>query len=316
MLSRRALFSLPVLGLVPSPQPEREVWLPPPLPLTRLLLGGDVMLSRGVGAMARKCNDPALPLRHLAPAIARADIRFVNLESPFSDRGRLVESGMVFKAEPEMIAALKLARITVVSTANNHARDCGGYGVEFTLDWLRRNGIAPAGSGVDEESAHEGAVVACHGTRYGFLAYTYDQNNGNRQDVDPRVAVMDVRRMHWDVVEMLGRADVVVVSMHAGQEYQPRPSARQMEFARAAIDAGARVVAGHHPHVTQTVEEYHGGVIFYSLGNLVFDQSPPETRRGLLAEVEFQGRALRGYRLTPVEIVNMTPEVRVPEQVG
>ncbi|MGH9665427.1 MAG: CapA family protein [Bryobacteraceae bacterium] len=310
MWSRRVFLGLPALGLIPPPRPERDVPFPAPLPITRLLFGGDVMLSRYVGAMARQRKDPAAPLRDLAPTLAAADIAFVNLEAPFSDRGRVANSGMIFKAEPEMIEALRVAGIDVVSTANNHARDCGGHGVEFTLEWLRKNGIENAGTGADEEAAHAGTVLTRHGTRFGFLAYTYDQSNGNHRDVDPRVAVMDVGRMRADVAAMRRRADVAIVSMHAGIEYQAKPNAQQKEFARAAIDAGARLVVGHHPHVVEPVEEYRGGVIFYSLGNLVFDQyQRAETQRGLLAEALFRGRRLERYRLMPVRIVQTAPRL-------
>src|SRR5215213_3540640 len=95
---------------------------------TRLLFGGDVMLSRHVGRLARAIHDPASPFRDIAPVFREADIAFVNLEAPCSDRGELVEKGLIFKAEPEMIAGLTLAGIDIVSTANNHARDRSGYG--------------------------------------------------------------------------------------------------------------------------------------------------------------------------------------------
>jgi len=96
--------------------------------------------------------------------------------------------------------------------------------------------------------------------------------------------------MTVDVKSTLGRADVVTVSMHAGWEYYRKPNPWQQKFARAAIDAGASIVVGHHPHVTQTVESYANGVIFYSLGNLVFDQvQSKETQRGAIADVRFIG---------------------------
>src|SRR5271166_1649328 len=133
ILSRRAL--LPMLAAIPFRRPWQPEITPRPK-RTRILLGGDVMLSRHVGRLARAARDPASPMRDLAPLLRSADIAFVNLEAPFSDRGGLVEHGMVFKAEPDMIAALETAGITVVSTANNHSRDCGRYGVEFTLAWL------------------------------------------------------------------------------------------------------------------------------------------------------------------------------------
>src|SRR5580704_11470032 len=107
MLTRRTL--LPILAAIPfhrraQPEPREIV---PRVPETRLIFGGDVMLSRFVGRLARERGDPASPLRELAPILASADIAFVNLEAPFSDRGKPVESGMIFKAEPEMIGGLE-----------------------------------------------------------------------------------------------------------------------------------------------------------------------------------------------------------------
>jgi len=268
------------------------------------------MLSRYVGARARRQSDPAAPLRDLATLLSSADIAFVNLEAPFSDRGRPVEKGMVFKAEPEMIEALRVAGIDVVSTANNHARDCGSYGVGFTLDWLAKNGIAAVGTGHTAEEAHQGAVIERNGHRYGFLAYTYDQSNGNHTDQDDRIAMLDPERMAADVANLRSRSDAVIVSMHAGVEYQKQPNSEQRRFAHAAIDAGASVVAGAHPHVTQPVESYRDGVIFYSLGNLVFDQfQREETQHGWIADLHFTGAKLTSYSAIPVDIVSTVPRV-------
>jgi len=307
MITRRLL--LPVLAALPfhSSSPPEIV---PRVKRTRIVFGGDVMLSRYVGRLARTRRDPSSPLRELAPFLSQADIAFVNLEAPFSDHGPAVDRGMVFKAEPEMIAALELAGVDVVSTANNHARDCGRHGVAFTLDWLCKHGIAAVGSGASAEAAHGGAILARNGLRFGFLGYTFDQSNGNHPDLDERVVLMDLARLRQDVAAMLTRADVTIVSMHAGFEYAARPNRQQMEFARAAIDAGARVVVGHHPHVVQPRERYGRGVIFYSLGNLVFDQvERAETRHGALAEVVFQGAALERAELMPVDIIETVPRL-------
>jgi poly-gamma-glutamate capsule biosynthesis protein CapA/YwtB (metallophosphatase superfamily) len=217
---------------------------------------------------------------------------------------------MVFKAEPEMIAALQLAGIDVVSTANNHARDCGRHGVSFTVDWLAQHGIAAVGSADSAEAAHAGAILERNRVRFGFLAYTFDESNGNYKDADDRVALMDRARMRRDVAAMLQRADLVIVSMHAGIEYASHPNRQQIEFAHAAIEAGASLVVGHHPHVVQGWERYRGGAIFYSLGNLVFDQfQRAETQRGVLAEAIFEGATL--LRATPVsiEIIGTAPRL-------
>lgn len=300
MLTRRSFVgTLPALAYAQTAQPR-----------TKLILGGDVMLSRNVAARARAQKDPAWPFRRITPMLAEADIAFVNLESPFSDKGAAMQRGMIFKTEPEMIAGLELAGIDVVSTANNHARDRGSYGLEFTLDHLAAHGIAAAGTGKSTEEAHAGCVLERNGLRFGFLAYTYDANNGNYKDTDPRIAVLSIDAMRADVASMKTRADAVVVSMHAGAEYQLQPNSQQSLFARAAIDAGAKVVAGHHPHVRQPWEWYGGGAIFYSLGNLVFDQfQRAETQIGLLAEVVFEGTQIIEARTHTVNLVLTVPHL-------
>ena len=269
------------------------------------------MLARGVEEASRAQMDPASPFRRIAPFFARADIAFINLESPFSDRGAIANSRMIFRADPQAIAGLELAGIDVVSTANNHARDAGKHGLAFTLSLLANHGIAAVGTAASQEALREGVVLERNGARFGFLAYTYDQSNGNYPNADAPVAMLDAEAMREDVIRLRQRTDVVVVSMHAGVEYAMKPSARQIEFARAAIDAGATVVAGHHPHVVQPVERYRAGVIFYSLGNLVFDQvQRRETQTGLIAEVFFDAGRLESYRVHEVDIVETVPQFR------
>jgi poly-gamma-glutamate capsule biosynthesis protein CapA/YwtB (metallophosphatase superfamily) len=318
MISRRAFLSLPLAAAACTRRSADARREPAARPReTRIVFGGDVMMSRYVGHLARVRNDTAWPMRDLAPFLRSADIAFVNLEAPFSDRGRKVESGMIFKAEPEMVEALKLAGIDIVSTANNHARDCGAYGVSYTWQWLAMNGIAAAGTGMTPADAHSGVVLKVNGVRFGFLAYTYDQSNGNYRDVDARIALMNPADLVRDIASLRKRADVIVVSMHAGVEYRPKPNAQQQAFAHLAIDRGARIVVGAHPHVVQPVERYRGGVIFYSLGNLVFDQfQRKETQRGELAEVVFRGADLVRWRVVPVDIVRTVPRLAREEVAG
>jgi poly-gamma-glutamate synthesis protein (capsule biosynthesis protein) len=282
---------------------------------TKIVAGGDVMLARNVGIRARARKDPAWPFREIAPVFADADIAFLNLESPFNDKGPLQLHGMIFKAEPEMIEGLKLAGIDIVSTANNHSRDQRSRGLEFTLDHLAANGILAVGTGKTETEAHAGQVIERNGTRFGFLAYTYDANNGNHKDTEPRIAVLDANRMRQDLTALRSRADVILVSMHAGIEYAPKPNTQQIEFARAAIDAGAAAVIGHHPHVRQPVEWYKDAPIFYSLGNLVFDQfQRKETQVGSLVELTFEGSRLVETKTRTVRLPLTVP--RVEEEGG
>ena len=282
-------------------------------PETKILFGGDVMLARGVAQAARVHNDYSWPFREIAPIFRDADIAFVNLEGPFAAIPNPESTNMVFRVQREMVAGLATAGIDVVSTANNHARDAGAQGVELTLSVLRERGIAAAGTGRDFKEAHAGVVLTRKGTRFGFLAYTYDANNGIYTDIDPRIALADAAQMRVDVASLWQRADVVIISMHHGWEYYTTANPLQKAFAKAAIDAGAAVVVGHHPHVVQPWERYGSGVIFYSLGNLVFDQSEPAaTKKGLLAEVTFRGAALLDVKAIPVEITGCSPRLSPP----
>ena len=276
----------------------------------RLLFGGDVMFARAVRREIVAMRDPALPFRKIAPLTSSADITFINLESPFSDRGPYYESGLIFHAPPEAVAGLELAGVTIASTANNHSRDCGARGVEFTVAWLRSHGIAPLGSSESEEKTHQGVVLLRHGVRFGFLGYTFDQQNGNWRDIDPRIALTDTRTVCRDIAALRRRADVVIVSMHNGVEYMPNATHAQITFAHAAIDAGAKLVIGHHPHVVQPEEKYRGGLIFYSLGNLVFDQYQREaTQHGELVQISFFGTDILAIHIMPVKITPTGPEL-------
>ncbi|HEX4807959.1 MAG TPA: CapA family protein [Bryobacteraceae bacterium] len=279
-------------------------------PYNRLLFAGDVMFSREVRRDLLASHDPAMPFRKIAPILRAADISFINLETPFSDQGPYYEHGLIFHAAPQFIAGLELAHVALASTANNHARDCGPHGVMFTVNWLRAHGIQPVGSSESAEQTHKGVVLVRKGIRFGFLGYTYDQSNGNWRDVDDRIALTDEAAMRRDVQALRKGCDVVIVSMHNGIEYMPRPNAKQISFAHAAINAGATLVVGHHPHVTEPTECYRGGEIFYSLGNFVFDQyQRVETQHGEMAEVSFLGTRIFGTKILPVRITPSGPEL-------
>jgi len=234
----------------------------------------------------------------------------VNLEAPFSDRGKPVESGMIFKAEPEMIGALKLAGIDIVSTANNHARDCNGYGVEFTLDWLARHGIATVGSAKSAEAAHAGTILTRNDTRFGFLAYTYDQSNGNHKDVDDRIAAVDVEQMQQDVADLRTRADVAIVSMHAGYRVRapPQPAASRVCACgdRSGRERGRRASS---PRRAAVGANWRGRGVLFARQPGVRSVSARGTQHGVLARVKFSGAKLVEAETVPVDIVRTVPRL-------
>jgi poly-gamma-glutamate synthesis protein (capsule biosynthesis protein) len=266
------------------------------------------MLSRYVGTKIRKSGDMALPFRNIYNIFSEADISFINLEAPFYDQGDYVTEGMIFKSEPETIAGLNLAGIDIVSMANNHAKNEGQAGLLYSFNLLDENNIKYVGAGNDKEEAHQEKIIEKEGIKFAFLAYTYSDGINSKSSVtsdDPDVAFMDVVEMKKDVERATNKADVIVVSMHAGVEYQNYPNVEQEKFAREAIDAGANLVLGHHPHVVQSTEKYNNGFIIYSLGNLVFDQMwSQETQEGVIASCKFVNNNLKQIEFVPIKIEN------------
>ena len=275
---------------------------------TTLAAGGDVMLSRHVGVKIRESGDSALPFREIYNVFNEADITFVNLESPFYNQGEYVTEGMVFKSEPETIEGLNLAGIDIVSLANNHARNKGEAGLLYTFDYLLENNIEYVGAGNNFNEAHQEKILEKEGIKFSFLAYTYSdganfESSVTRDGLD--VAFMDVIKMKEDIKRARKISDVVIVSMHAGIEYKNYPNVQQKEFAKEAINSGANLILGHHPHVVQSVEKYNNGFIIYSMGNLVFDQMwSEETREGIIVKCKFINKDLKQIEFIPIKIEN------------
>lgn len=267
---------------------------------------GDVMLSRNVGVIISTTGDPRAPFLKTAEILEEADITFCNLESPFYEEERLNGDRLIFGADPETIEGLKYAGFDIVSLANNHFGDQGTDGMSFTLSHLTENGIGYAGAGENEVTAREPFIIEQNGVTFAFLAYNDVQSairKGYAATSDkPGFAVLSRSNLRQDIKYAREKAQVVIVSIHWGVEYEETPTERQITYAHLAIDSGASLVLGHHPHVIQPVEEYKDGYIFYSLGNFVFDQMwSQETRIGLIARIYF-----RGGEIERVETIEFT----------
>jgi gamma-polyglutamate biosynthesis protein CapA len=136
-----------------------------------------------------------------------------------------------------------------------------------------------------------------NGVRVGFVAFSDVGPNWIRATVSsPGLLIASPEDIDRVVRRAVLETDILLVSFHFGDEYQTTSNARQRLLARAAVDAGADAVIGHHPHVAQEVEEYHGAVIAYSLGNFVFDQRFSEdTSRGMLLELDIQEKRIVSF---------------------
>lgn len=298
-----------VLGIAPITGPDiparvMEYVKPEPPPEVSLVAVGDMMLSRAVAKKMRQ-HGYDYPFASTTDFIRSADIAFGNLETAITPGPEVLPFEMSFRADPESAAALRDAGFDVLSLANNHTPNFGEEGLLDTLRYLDEVGIVHVGAGKDAVEAGQPMFMSVNGIRFAFLAY-------NDRDVVPAsyeagegagTAFMRIPAMVAAVEGAKHFADIVVVSMHSGDEYEIFPNESQTAFAHAAIDAGAEIVLGHHAHVVQTSEMYNGKYIFYGLGNFVFDQMwSQETREGLALKVIFTREGVKTVSYHPVLI--------------
>ncbi len=171
--------------------------------------------------------------------------------------------------------------------ANNHAVDQGQAGLVDSLKRVERAGVQVVGAGRNDAEAWTPAVVHTKGgATIGFLAWTDIIWPGYQAGSGPGVATArtDMSRVVHAIRKLKRKVDYVVVGFHWGIEYQAPPIAQQVAEAHAAIDAGADLVIGHHPHVLEGVQLYKGHLIAYSLGDLVFDHYSLETGQTVLVD--------------------------------
>ncbi len=238
---------------------------------------GDVSLARELVLRIDE-NGTEYPFALVRELYAAADVSFANLEGAITARGEPLPKSYTFRNPPEHAQALVDGGVDVVSLANNHTLDYGPEGLIDTELAMVGAGIAHVGAGLDDASAYVPAYVTVEGIRLAFLAYANVPSEPNFDTTQlaagpgkPGVAWATAGQVYLDVQAAKKQADHVIVSFHFGDEYRTEPNLLQVSLARAAIDAGASVVLGHHPHVLQGIEEYRGGIIAYSLGNFIFD---------------------------------------------
>ena len=235
---------------------------------------GDICLANGVETAMRE-RGRGYPFNALKSTMRNADIVFGNLECCMATGGKKVEKKYNFRGHPRGALALKEAGFHLISLANNHSLDFGKPALAETLGYLRQQGITAVGAGRTMREARRLHIVNKNGLRIGFLAYLGLYPSVVKLTANqPAVAMADLGPLKREIREARKRVDFLLVSLHAGKEYTFIHTPRQAEIAHTAIDAGADMVIGHHPHVVQDIENYRGKQIFYSLGNFVFNPSP------------------------------------------
>lgn len=240
---------------------------------------GDILLSRGIEPYLKQYGWN-YPFEHVHSILQQGAVVFGNLENPVSSRGAphadRKPGASVFRADPAALEGLCAAGFVVLSVANNHIRDCGETGLADTLAALKSCGLRPVGAGRHIDEARQPVFLEAGGLKIAILAYcSAEAATLNQAGTAPMIR----DQMVADVTVARRVAQVVIVSLHSGIEYCPCPTDHQQALAHALVDAGAALVIGHHPHLLQGYERYQHGLIFYSLGDFVFDTSDETVMR-------------------------------------
>ncbi len=232
---------------------------------------GDIMLAGRWTPLLRQ-NGYGHSFNGVRNVLAASDINLANLESPIAVGGdEYLEKKFRFRAEPQVAPALKAAGFNLVTLANNHSMDFGGEALAETLQHLRSASIDWIGAGKNLSEARKMALYSIKGKKIAFLGYSLTQPIEFFAGPDrPGTAPGYEKLVTADIAAARRQADYVIVSFHWGKEANSTVQAYQLAAAHKAIDAGADVIIGHHPHILQGIERYGRGIIFYSLGNFAF----------------------------------------------
>lgn len=198
-------------------------------------------------------QDPAYFFQNVQPVFAQDDLTIVNMEGTLTEETTREPKQFAFKGDAEYAKILTAGAVEAANLANNHSFDYGKKSYEDTITALEAEGISSFGY-------ERTAVMDIKGVKVGLAGvYELAEHIDCKQDLLDNIASLKEQG-----------AQIIIVSFHWGQEKENVPSDVQVELAHAAVDNGADLVLGHHPHVLQGIEEYKGKNIVYSLGNFCF----------------------------------------------
>lgn len=276
-----------------------------PLPQTvprELILAatGDIMIHSPQIISAYRKNEGRYDFYenyfYVEPHFKKADFVVGNLETTLAGKEFGGYSGYpLFNSPPELAAVLKKSGFDLLSTANNHTLDRGPAGVINTINHIEEAGLDFVGTARNKKEREKVYLLSRNGIKTAFLAYTYGTNGlPVPSGKEYLINLIDEQLISEDIFRAKNTytADIVVVCMHWGNEYQRAPSDRQRELAEMLIDSGADIIIGNHPHVIQPAEvmetEKGSGLVFYSLGNFISNQRDRYCDTGMIAFIKIR----------------------------
>lgn len=274
-----------------------------------IVFTGDVLLDRGVRPYIERDGVEAL-FSGVDSVFRQADAVVINLECPLTDTIAPVNKHYIFRADTRWASGLRKAGITHAALANNHTYDQGRQGLLSTYNHLKQVGIEPLGFAYTQQERLSPVVINKGNIEVAlFNSVTLPLENWYDLEGRPGMCQASASSLA-DAIRIYrnGHPQTKIIAvLHWGVEFQSVPSMQQRLDAQTLIAAGADAIIGHHPHVVQPFRLIDGKPVFYSLGNFVFDQTPPIANQAIMAQLTIQGDSIVAQSI-PVKIRNCKPQ--------
>lgn len=283
-----------------------------------IVLTGDILLDRGVRHVIERHGVDHLFSDSIDAVFRSAQVVVGNLECPATKINAPVQKLYIFRAEPEWLTALKRHGVTHLNLANNHSIDQGRKGLLDTKENIMKAGMMPIGAGANMQEAAQPILLAksprkvwlVPSLRLALENYAYLTNKPcvSQEPMDSLL-----RR-----VQRLRKADptaVIIVSLHWGGEHTLKPVPSQRHEAHMLVRAGADILVCHHTHTLQTIEDFQGHKIYYSLGNFIFDPKKAINSKACIVRLKVtKGKDGLQVETIPVEIRQCVPYIVKKQQ--
>ena len=277
-----------------------------------IVLTGDILLDRGVRRVIEQHGVSRLFSDGIDSVFQSAQVVVGNLECPATKIKSPAFKRFIFRSEPEWLDSLRQHGITHLNLANNHSIDQGREGLMDTRRNIIAAGMVPVGAGANMQEASEPVLLADHPRKVWLVpslrlalenyAYLTDKPCVSQESMDSLLS----RVYH---LRQQDSTAVIIVSLHWGQEHKLQPVLRQRHDAHMLVLAGADVLVCHHTHTLQTVEDYGGHKIYYSVGNFIFDQHKPLNSEACMVRLRVSRDSLEVESI-PVEIRHCVPYIK------
>lgn len=255
-------------------------------------LGDDINFKgEGFSSVYKKTQDPKYFFNGIVSELSNDDLTIANLEGPLTTNGKRLDKQFAFRGLPEYTKILKEGSVEAVTLGNNHSMDYGEVGFEDTKKHLTKEEIV-------NFAYEDNAIIEKKGVKIGLLGLkAWSSSSYIKKNIETSIK------------QLKEKTDMVIVSFHWGDERAEKPNNDQLTLGRHAVDSGADLVLGHHPHVIQGIEEYKGKNIVYSLSNFCFggNSNPKDKdsfiyKQGFTFDKDKKLVKIEEYKTIPVRI--------------